>query len=127
MYPAGSTRVAQDWKVDSAPAHSAIHVHQFLAQEMVAVLDHSPYSPDLTPADFFLFPRLKATIKVARFVDVNAIKDHVTAVMRSIPQEVFADCFRKLYERCQTCVVAESDYFEGQYRLLFVSFVLFVS
>ena len=32
------------------------------------------------------------------FVDVNAIKDHVTAVLRSIPQEAFADCFRKLYK-----------------------------
>ena len=26
----------------------------------------------------------------------------VTAVLRSIPQEAFADCFRNLYERCQT-------------------------
>ena len=70
---------------------------------MVAVLDHPPYSPDLPPADFFVFPRLKAAIKGARFVDVNAIKDRVTAVL--------ADCFRKL---CQTCVVEDGDYFEGQ-------------
>ena len=38
----------------------------------------------------------------------------MTAVLRSIPQEAFADCFRKLYERCQTCVVADGDYFQGQ-------------
>ena len=67
---------------DNAPAHSAITVHQFLAQKMVAVLDHPPYNPDLTPADLFLFPRLKAAIKGARFADVNAIKDRVTAVLR---------------------------------------------
>ena len=48
-----------------APAHSAIHVLQFLAQKMIAVLDHPPYIPDLAPADFFLFPCLKATIKCA--------------------------------------------------------------
>ena len=29
----------------------------------------------------------------------------------SIPLEAFADCFRKLYERCRTCVVADGDYF----------------
>ena len=74
---------------DNASAHSVIRVRQFLAQKMVAVLDRPPYSPDLALADFFLFPRLKAAIKVARFVDVNAIKDHVKAVMRLIPQEVF--------------------------------------
>ena len=62
---------------DNAPA---IRVWQYLAQKIVAVLDHPPYSPDLAPADFFLFPRLKAVIKGARFADVDAIKDHVTAV-----------------------------------------------
>ena len=81
---------------------------------MVAVLDHPPYSPDLAPADFFLFHCLKATVKDARFADVNATKDRVTTVLRSIPQEVLADCFRKLYERCQTCVVAMGDYFQVQ-------------
>ena len=92
---------------DHAPANSAIRVRQFLAQNIVAVL------PDLAPADF-LFPRLKVAIKGARFADLNAIKDRVTVVLRSIPQEAFADCFRNLYERCQTCVVANCDYFEGQ-------------
>ena len=95
---------------DNASAHSAIPVRQFLAQEMV----HSPCTPDQAPADFFLFPRLKAAIKVARFADVNAIKVRVTAILRSIPQEASADCFRKLYERCQTWVVADGHYFEGK-------------
>jgi hypothetical protein len=38
----------------------------------------------------------------------------VTAVLRSIPKEAFADSFQKLYERCQPCVVKDGDYFEGQ-------------
>ena len=91
---------------DNAPAHSAISVRQFLAQKMIAVLDHPPYFLDLAPADFFLFPRLKAAIKCAVFVDVNIHERSVTAVLRSIPQEAFADCFRKQYERFQTCAVA---------------------
>ena len=45
---------------DNASAHSEIIVRQFLAHKMVAVLDHPPYLTDLAPADFFLFPRLKA-------------------------------------------------------------------
>ena len=75
----------------NASAHSAIRVRQFLAQKMIAVLEHPSLLPDLAPADFFLFPRLKAAIKGARFTDVIAIKDHVTAVLQSILQEVFAD------------------------------------
>jgi methylmalonyl-CoA mutase cobalamin-binding subunit len=43
-----------------------------------------------------------------------AIQERVTAVLRSIPKEAFADSFQKLYEPCQPCVVKDCDYFEGQ-------------
>jgi hypothetical protein len=43
-----------------------------------------------------------------------AIQEHVTAVLRSIPKEAFADSFQKLYELCQKCVVKDGDYFEDQ-------------
>jgi hypothetical protein len=59
--------------------------------------------------NFFLFPRLKSIMKGARFADVAAIQKCVTAVLRSIPKEAFAGSFRKLYERCQQCVVKDGD------------------
>jgi hypothetical protein len=98
---------------DNAPAHCAIRVHQFLAQRGVPVLDHPPYSPDLAPADFFLFPLLKGIMKGACYADVAAIQERVIAVLRSIPTDAFADSFQ-LYERCQKCVVKNGNYFEGQ-------------
>jgi hypothetical protein len=64
--------------------------------------------------DFFLFPRLKSITKGARFADVAAIRESVTAVLRSIPKEAFADSFQKLYELFQQCVVKDGNYFEGQ-------------
>jgi hypothetical protein len=42
------------------------------------------------------------------------IATRVTAVLRSIPKEAYADSFQKVYERCQPCVVKDNDYFEGQ-------------
>ena len=99
---------------DNAPTHSVIRVRQFLARKMVAVIDHPPYSPGQAPAGFFLFRRLKVVIKGARFANVNDTKDRVTAVLRSIPQEAFADFCRKLSERCRTCGVEYGDYFEGR-------------
>jgi hypothetical protein len=51
--------------------------------------------------DFFLFHHLKSIMKSASFADVAAIQERVTAVLRSISQEAFADSFQKLYERCQ--------------------------
>jgi hypothetical protein len=64
--------------------------------------------------DFFMFPRLKSIMKCARFADVAAIQERVTEVLRSIPEEAFADSFQKLYESYQQCVVKDGDYFEGQ-------------
>jgi hypothetical protein len=63
---------------------------------------------------FFLFPRLKSIVKGANFADVAAIQEGVTAVLRSIPTEAFADSFQKFYERCQQCVVKDGNYFEDQ-------------
>jgi hypothetical protein len=53
-------------------------------------------------------------MKEARFADVAANQERVTAVLRSIPKEAFADSFQKFYKRCQQCVVKDGDYFEGQ-------------
>ncbi|KAJ4436780.1 hypothetical protein ANN_16912 [Periplaneta americana] len=48
---------------DNAPAHRAIIVKNFLARHNITALDHPPYSPDLSPPDYFLFPRLKSHLK----------------------------------------------------------------
>jgi hypothetical protein len=63
-------------------------------------------------------------MKGARFADVAAIQERLTAVLRLIPKEPF-DRFQKLYERCQQCVVYDGDYFEGQ-KSLFVRIFCFV-
>jgi hypothetical protein len=33
----------------------------------MAVIPHPPYSPDLAPCDFFLFPKMKFKLKGLRF------------------------------------------------------------
>jgi hypothetical protein len=48
-------------------------------------------------------------MKEARFADVAANQERVTAVLRSMPKEAFADSFLKLYERCQQCVVKDGE------------------
>jgi len=44
---------------DNARRHTALSYSRFLTKHHVTVLPHHPYSPDLSPCDFFLFPRLK--------------------------------------------------------------------
>jgi transposase len=49
-------------------------VSQFLAGKGISALDHPPYSPDLAPADFWLFSELKNLLKAKSFTDVESIK-----------------------------------------------------
>ncbi len=44
---------------DNAPVHTAYIVTDWLAVRRVQLLQHLPYSRDLAPADFFLFPKVK--------------------------------------------------------------------
>jgi hypothetical protein len=46
---------------DNAPAHVSVLVQDFLANNNVTTPEHHPYSPDLAPGGFYLFPRLKET------------------------------------------------------------------
>jgi hypothetical protein len=53
-----------------------------------------------------------------RYKQINFIgggnPERVSAVLRSISKEAFADSFQKLYERCQPCVEKDGDYSEDQ-------------
>jgi hypothetical protein len=44
---------------DNAPVHDALSVCEFLAKNSITKMDHPPYSHDLAPFDFWLFPKLK--------------------------------------------------------------------
>jgi len=60
---------------DNAPAHPALAHQKKLAYLGFQCLDHPPYSPDMTPSDYRLFPGLKKQLKVRHFssdVEVNA-------------------------------------------------------
>lgn len=103
------------WKLhhDNAPAHTALRVQDFLAKHQIPVVPHPPYSPDLAPCDFWLFPRLKFHLKGKRFADVEEIKQNTNSELRALVQKDFETCFTKWQGRWDKCIRALGDYFEG--------------
>lgn len=99
---------------DNAPAHRSLLVRNYLAKHNVTTLEHPPYSPDLAPADFFLFPRLKSSLKGQRFTDAEEVKEKATKVLKDISENEFQKCFEQLYDRWGKCVVSGGEYFEGK-------------
>jgi hypothetical protein len=58
-------------------------------------LRHPPYSPDLVPADFFLFPKIKTQLKGRRFHSVGDIQRESQKVMDSLTQNDFKATFQQ--------------------------------
>jgi len=53
---------------DNAPAHASLLIRSYRAKHKTSVVPHPPYSPD-----FFLFPKLKTTLKGRRFQTTEEI------------------------------------------------------
>ena len=67
---------------------------------------HSPYSPDLSPPDYFLFPKLKMKLKGRQFADVAETQEAVTDELKKVQKEEFSAAFQKLYDRAKACIYA---------------------
>jgi len=48
---------------DNALGHDTLRIREFLAKNSITKMDHPPYTPDLVPCDFCLFPKLKMTLR----------------------------------------------------------------
>jgi len=75
----------------------------------MTVCAHPPYSPDLAPCDFWIFPKVKMAMKGKRFESIQDIEAATTAQLKTLTKEDFQNCFRKWQERWDKCVRSEGD------------------
>ena len=75
----------------------------------IKTVRHPPYSPDLAPCDFCLFPKLRGF----GYETIEEMKEAVTKVIDTLTQEDFHGAFQKLLERYNKYIAAGGDYFEG--------------
>ena len=74
----------------------------------IKIVRHPPYSRDLAPCDFCLFPKLRG----CHYETIEEMKEAVTKVIDTLTQEDFYGAFQKLLEGYK-CIAAWGDYFEG--------------
>ena len=74
----------------------------------IKTVPQHPYSPDLAPGDFCLFPKLRGY----GYEAIEEMKEAVTKVIDTLTQEDFHGAFQKLLEWYK-CIAAGGDYFEG--------------
>ena len=83
-----------------------------VAQESLT-MPQPPYSPDMAPCDFFLFPKIKRTLKGRRFTAIDDIKSASLKELKAIPKIEFEKCFEDWKKRWHKCIISNGDYFEG--------------
>ena len=59
---------------------------------------HPPYSLDLAPCDFWLFPQLKEKRRGCRYETIKEMKEALTKVIDMLKQDDFDGAFQKLLE-----------------------------
>ena len=93
---------------DNAPVPNSILITDYLSKMDIKTVPHRPYSPDLAPCDFWLFPKLRG----CRYETIEEMKEAVTKIIDTLTQEDFDGAFQKLLERYNKCIGARGDYFE---------------
>ena len=93
---------------DNAPVDNSILVTDYLTKRGIKTVPQPPYSPDLAPCDFWLFPKFKEI----RYETIEEMKEAVTKVIDTLTLEDFHGAFQKLLEWYK-CFGAGRDYFEG--------------
>ena len=75
----------------------------------IKTVPHPPYSSDLGPYDFWLFPKLRG----CHYETIEEMKEAMTKVIDTLTQEHFHGAYKNLLERYNKCIATGVDYFEG--------------
>ncbi|CAK9827766.1 Mariner Mos1 transposase [Anthophora retusa] len=98
---------------DNAPVHTSHIVRDYLTKNNINTVPQAPYSPDMAPCDFFLFPRLKLPLRGKHFETIEAIKENSQKELKAIPKSAYKKCFEDWKTRWHMCIACDGDYFEG--------------
>jgi len=79
----------------------------FFTKNQIFLLQHSPYSPDLAPCDYFLFPKLHLAMKGNRFASIEDIQRSTTDILDNIPIIDIKKSFDALVERANVLQLRE--------------------
>ena len=97
---------------DNAPAHTSVVATAKLVELGYELLPHSPYSPDLAPCDFFLFPNLKKSLAGQKFESNEEVIAATETYFADLQKMNFSDGLKKLEHRWVKCIELKGDYVE---------------
>ena len=77
-----------------------------------------PYLSDLTPCDFFLFPKIKSALNGTQFESMEGLKRKSVELLNALTKEDFQHCFKQWKKRIERRVTRGREYIEGEYSIV---------
>lgn len=97
---------------DNAPAHSSLKAMAKLNELRYELLPHPPYSPDLAPSDYYLFPNLKRWLQGKRFYSNEEVEFETDAYFEGLGADHYKKGIEMLEDRWMKCISLEGNYVE---------------
>jgi histone-lysine N-methyltransferase SETMAR len=95
---------------DNASSHGSPAVEHYLKQEGINLMPHPPYSPDLSPCDYWLNDYIKRNLTDQ--TNAETLHKAVSNIVFSIPEKEYKKTFDRLIERMELCIDNNGNYFE---------------
>ncbi len=99
--------------MDNAPVHQGSSVQCALQEIEWRQIAHPPYSPDLSPYDFFIFPYLKRKLRGREYPDLDQLRTAIECKLGEVTALQWRQCFKDWLRQCRRCLAFNSSYFEG--------------
>lgn len=109
---------------DKAPPHiheNLAHIHEHYDGRVIAKgypakstkgTDWPPYSPDLSPMDYFLWGRVKDKVYKYKPKDLSELKDKIRDTMESIPEAELRPTIDNFEKRLRLTISKKGDHIE---------------
>ena len=97
---------------DSASVHKLVIAMAVIYDCGFKLIEHPPYSPDLAPSDFHLFPKLKTAISGSHFQSDDDVIHAVDDFLNGQEKDFFKSGTETLKHCWQKCKDTEGDYVE---------------
>jgi hypothetical protein len=97
---------------DNAHPHITKLSTQYFNENQMKSAPHPPYSPDLTPSDFYLFGDAKRCLAGLSFKDADHLFAAIEGVLEGIENATLQTVFLEWMDRLRKCIATNGEYTE---------------
>jgi hypothetical protein len=100
---------------DNATLHRAARTEQCFVDSKFRHAPRPPYSPDISPCDFFLFEDLKTKLRGEEFEGMDALQARVEELLGQVTPDLMRRVYEHWIERLEQVISTNGDDVERQF------------